>query len=86
VKDIDGGYEAAHEGVDADGWNDAHPWPRAYEGDDLSTVQVILTEPVFKAFEAWLVRHGLELSPPMMFRPDDLPTYIIVPPNRDPAG
>jgi hypothetical protein len=57
-------------------------WPRAYEGDDLSTVQVILSAPVFKAFEAWIVRQGLELSPPMMFRPDDLPTHIIVIPER----
>jgi hypothetical protein len=62
-------------------------YPTVFTGYDLSSVQVILTDEVLKAFEAWIVRHGLELSPPLMFRPDDLPTYLITPPkNRDPAG
>ena len=64
---------------------DDSKYPIVYNGDDLSTVQVILTEEVFKAFEAWIVRHGLELSPPLMFGPDELPSYIIVPPSRDAA-
>ena len=58
-------------------------YPKLYKGDDLSTVQVILTEAVFKAFESWIVRNGLELSPPMMFGPDELPSFIIMTPEKD---
>jgi hypothetical protein len=63
------------------GDEDETKYPIVYAGSDLSTVQVILTEEVFKAFEAWIVRQGLELSPPLMFRPDDLPSYIITIPE-----
>jgi hypothetical protein len=59
-------------------------YPKVYTGDDLSTVQVLLSYELFQAFEAWLIRHGLEVSPPMLFSADDLPTYTVLPPiNRD---
>ena len=63
--------------------SDRPEYPKIYTGDDLSTVQVLLSEEMFKAFEAWLVRHGLEVSPPMLFAADELPTYLIVPPSSD---
>ena len=58
-------------------------YPKVYTGDDLSTVQVLLSHELFKAFEAWIVRQGLELSPPMLFHADDLPSYTIVIPQKD---
>jgi hypothetical protein len=61
-------------------------YPKVYTGDDLSTVQVLMSHELFVAFEAWIIRYGLEVSPPMLFSADDLPTYTILPPiNRDPA-
>lgn len=56
-------------------------YPKVYTGDDLSTVQVLLSHEMLLAFEGWLARHGLELTRPMLFAEDDLPTYLIVPPG-----
>lgn len=54
--------------------------PRATEPageDDVS--QVLMSTGHLRAYRRWLDENGLELSPPLLFREDDVPTYIVTP-------
>ncbi|MFF3363565.1 hypothetical protein [Streptomyces misionensis] len=48
--------------------------------------QVLVHGAVWEDFKEWLGRRGIELTPPVRFSPDDMPTYCMTPKTMRPEG